>query len=43
LSTDPFLFGSTAPTEFGRMTATQTPLSENKAGRVMQFALRYQF
>ena len=43
LSTDPFLLGSTAPTEFGRMTATQTPLSENKAGRVMQFALRYQF
>ena len=43
LSQDPFLLGGTAPTEFGKLTATQTPLNETKAGRVMQFALRYQF
>ena len=47
---DPFLAGqfglpalTTAPADFGKFTATQRPLGENKAGRVMQFALRYQF
>ncbi|CAN5789471.1 hypothetical protein BH18ACI4_BH18ACI4_25970 [soil metagenome] len=47
---DPFLQGqlglpaiTSAPADFGKFTATQTPLGENKAGRVMQFALRYQF
>jgi hypothetical protein len=29
--------------DFGKLTATQTPLNENKAGRVIQFALRYTF
>jgi hypothetical protein len=43
LTTDPFLLGTTAPVEFGKLTSTQTPLSETRAGRVMQFALRYQF
>ena len=43
LSTDPFILGTTPPAGFGQLNATQTPLSENKAGRVMQFALRYQF
>jgi hypothetical protein len=49
-ATDPFLSGqfglpalSSAPADFGKFTATQRPLGENKAGRVMQFALRYQF
>ena len=45
---DPFLAGTllpatTVPSDFGKFTGTQTPLGENKAGRVMQFALRYQF
>jgi hypothetical protein len=47
---DPFLQGqfglpaiTTAPADFGKFTQTQTPLGENKAGRVMQFAFRYQF
>ena len=47
---DPYLQGqfglpaiTTAPADFGKFTATQTPLGENKAGRVMQFALRWQF
>ncbi|HEV2765328.1 MAG TPA: hypothetical protein VGV38_20265, partial [Pyrinomonadaceae bacterium] len=40
---DPFLLGGDAPETFGRFTATQTPLNETKAGRVMQFALRFQF
>jgi hypothetical protein len=47
---DPFLQGqlglpalTSAPADFGKFTATQRPLGENKAGRVMQFALRYQF
>lgn len=39
---DPFL-GKTPSSDFGRFTATQTPLNENKAGRVMQFALRFEF
>ncbi|HJT25917.1 MAG TPA: carboxypeptidase regulatory-like domain-containing protein [Pyrinomonadaceae bacterium] len=42
LDFDPFLGGS--PTsDFGRFTSTQAPLNETKAGRVMQFALRYTF
>ncbi len=43
LPRDPFLLGGSAPADFGNFTATQTSLNENKAGRVMQFALRYQF
>jgi hypothetical protein len=42
LGQDPFNGGSPGP-DFGRFTSTQTPLNETKAGRVMQFALRYQF
>ena len=42
LDIDPFLGGSPSQ-EFGKYTSTQTPLNETKAGRVMQFALRYQF
>lgn len=42
LAEDPFQNGTPAP-DFGRYTSTQTPLNETKAGRVMQFALRYQF
>jgi hypothetical protein len=33
----------TAPQNFGSFTATQKPLGEGKAGRIMQFALRWQF
>jgi hypothetical protein len=43
LPQDPFVFKQTASPDFGRFTATQTPLNETKAGRVMQFALRYEF
>ena len=42
LGQDPFLSGS-PNSDFGQFTSTQAPLNENKAGRVMQFALRYQF
>ena len=42
LGSDPFL-GGNPNADFGRFTSTQTPLNETKAGRVMQFALRYQF
>jgi hypothetical protein len=42
LGEDPFKGGS-PNSDFGRFTSTQTPLNETKAGRVMQFALRYQF
>jgi hypothetical protein len=42
LGEDPFLSGQPS-SDFGRFTSTQAPLGENKAGRVMQFALRYQF
>ncbi len=42
LGQDPFLGGDPG-SDFGRFTSTQTPLNETKAGRVMQFALRYQF
>lgn len=43
LTTDPFLLGGTVPSDFGKMTGTQAPLGETKAGRLMQFALRYTF
>lgn len=43
LTTDPFIFGGAPPPGFGNMTGTQPPLGETKAGRVMQFALRYVF
>jgi hypothetical protein len=43
LPQDPFIFKENANSDFGRFTSTQSPLNENKAGRVMQFALRYQF
>ena len=43
LPRDPYLQGLNASPDFGRFTSTQAPLNENKAGRVMQFALRYQF
>jgi hypothetical protein len=43
LTTDPFIFGGSPPSGFGNLTATQPPLGETKAGRVMQFALRYVF
>jgi hypothetical protein len=42
LGVDPFL-GGNPNADFGKFTSTQTPLNETKAGRVMQFALRYQF
>jgi Carboxypeptidase regulatory-like domain len=42
LGADPFLGGNPA-SDFGQYTSTQTPLNETKAGRVMQFALRYTF
>jgi hypothetical protein len=43
LPQDPFIFKPTASSDFGRFTSTQSPLNETKAGRVMQFALRYEF
>jgi hypothetical protein len=49
LPPDPFLPDAdsgaalTAPSDFGKYTATQSPLNEPRAGRVMQFALRYTF
>jgi hypothetical protein len=43
LGTDPFLGASSPNSDFGKFTSTQTPLNETKAGRVMQFALRYTF
>jgi hypothetical protein len=42
LGQDPFL-GGEPNADFGRFTSTQAPLNETKAGRVMQFALRYTF
>jgi hypothetical protein len=42
LPQDPYL-GGTPSSDFGKLTSTQTPLNETKSGRVMQFALRYQF
>jgi hypothetical protein len=43
LDFDPFRNGSSPTSDFGRYTSTQAPLNETKAGRVMQFALRYTF
>ena len=43
LTTDPFIFGGAPPPGFGNMTGTQSPLGETKAGRLMQFGLRYVF
>jgi hypothetical protein len=43
LPRDPALRQLNASSDFGRFTSTQAPLNENKAGRIMQFALRYQF
>jgi hypothetical protein len=43
LGSDPFVGGSGPSDDFGRFTSTQTPLNETKAGRVMQFSLRYTF
>jgi len=47
---DPFLQGqfgfaaiTTSPTNFVLLSTTQKPLGETKAGRIMQFALRWQF
>ncbi|HYE13489.1 MAG TPA: carboxypeptidase-like regulatory domain-containing protein [Pyrinomonadaceae bacterium] len=42
LGGDPFLGGEPGG-DFGKFTSTQAPLNETKAGRVMQFTLRYQF
>jgi hypothetical protein len=43
LDVDPFRGSSSPTSDFGRFTSTQAPLNETKAGRVMQFALRYTF
>lgn len=43
LDVDPFRGTSSPTSDFGRFTSTQAPLNETKAGRVMQFALRYTF
>jgi hypothetical protein len=43
LPQDPFLFHTPPSADFGKFTETQKPLNENRAGRVMQFALRYEF
>ena len=47
---DPFIQGqfgqpaiTSAPVTFGTFTSTQKPLGESKAGRIMQFAIRWQF
>lgn len=42
LPQDPFLSGEPSA-DFGKFTATQTSLNETKAGRLMQFALRFTF
>ncbi|HKG80939.1 MAG TPA: hypothetical protein VKA78_15990, partial [Pyrinomonadaceae bacterium] len=42
LGNDPFRGGDPDP-DFGKFTSTQAPLNETRAGRVMQFALRYTF
>jgi hypothetical protein len=43
LPRDPYLTNPDPGEDFGRFTSTQVPLNEKKAGRVMQFSLRYQF
>jgi len=49
---DPFLQGqfglgavtsANLPATFGVLSSTQKPLGESKAGRIMQFAIRWQF
>ena len=47
---DPFMQGqfglaaiTAAPSTFGSFSTTQKPLGEGKAGRIMQFAIRWQF
>ena len=40
---DPFIAGGAPPIGFGNFTGTQAPLGESKAGRLMQFGLRYVF
>jgi len=47
---DPFLQGqfglgaiTTAPATFGVFSSTQKPLGETRSGRIMQFAIRWQF
>ena len=47
---DPFMQGqfglapiTSAPSTFGSFSSTQKPLGESKAGRIMQFAVRWQF
>ena len=42
LGNDPFR-GGDPNLDFGQFTSTQAPLNETRAGRVMQFALRYTF
>jgi hypothetical protein len=42
LDQDPFLATTVSP-NFGRFTASQTPVGETRPGRLMQFALRYRF
>jgi len=43
LGTDPHLGSSSPNSDFGKFTSTQAPLNETKAGRIMQFGLRYTF
>ncbi|HEX7176238.1 MAG TPA: TonB-dependent receptor [Pyrinomonadaceae bacterium] len=42
LNPEPFRANS-APEDFGRYIGSQTPVGETRPGRVMQFALRYEF
>jgi hypothetical protein len=42
LNPEPFA-ANQAPEDFGRYVGSQTPVGEKRPGRVMQFALRYQF
>lgn len=42
LNPEPFN-ANAAPEDFGRYIGSQTPVGESRPGRVMQFALRYQF
>jgi len=42
LNPEPFA-ANQAPEDFGRYIGSQTPVGEKRPGRVMQFALRYQF
>jgi hypothetical protein len=42
LNPEPFR-ATSAPEDFGRYIGSQTPVGETRPGRVMQFALRYEF